>query len=144
MAIRARLTREMTQSAQAPPPPPPPAAPDRPIDVEDATLERFLQAHETVVVDCWAPWCGPCRIVGPIIDDLAREMQGRVTFAKLNVDNNQRTAQAFGVQSIPTLLVFRRGRLLDRIVGALPKPQLAQHIERLLGRSSGRPGPRRI
>lgn len=145
-AIRARLRQEMMTQAAAPAAPP---ALDRPVDIDDAGLPAFVQAHRVAVVDCWAPWCGPCRIVGPIVDELAREMSGRVAFAKLNVDDNPRSAAQFQVQSIPTLLVFRDGRLVDRLVGALPKPALAAHLERHAGGgrrggASATPGPRRL
>lgn len=153
-AIRARLRQEMTQqaaaAAEAPPADaePPQAALDHPVDVTDAEFQAFLQKHEFVVVDCWAPWCGPCRIVGPIVDQLAKEMAGRVAFAKVNVDVNPRIPGTFGVQGIPTLLMFRRGQLVDRVVGALPKAQLAAHIERARGgggaRRASTPGPRRV
>lgn len=140
-AIRAKLRQEIMAHAAAPAPQ---AADARPVDVEDAGFEAFVRANENVVIDCWAPWCGPCRIVGPIVDELAREMAGRVRFGKVNVDVNPAVSQAFGVQSIPTLLVFRRGQLVDRIVGAMPKPQLAAMLERHFGRrASGSPGPRR-
>ena len=143
-AIRARLRQEMTQGAAGTAPGA--EAPAHPVDVDDAGFEAFVQAHPFVVVDCWAPWCGPCRIVGPIVDQLAREMAGRVVFGKLDVDQNPRTSAAFGVQSIPTLLVFSGGRLVDRLVGAMPKPMLAARLERHLGgrRAGGTPGPRRI
>jgi thioredoxin 1 len=134
-AIRARLRSEMTQPA--------PATLDHPVDVTDADFAQFVQAHDLVVVDCWAPWCGPCRIVGPIVDQLAKEMAGKVVFGKLDTDENPGVAQAFAIMSIPTLLVFSRGRLVDRIVGALPKPQMAAFIQRhVRGRAS--PGPRRV
>lgn len=144
-AIRARLRQEiMANAAAAPPDAEAVEAPARPVDVDDAGFEAFVRAHENVVVDCWAPWCGPCRVVGPIVDELAHEMVGRVAFAKLNVDVSPGVARAFAIQSIPTLLVFRQARLVDRIVGALPKPQLAMRIERLIGRrASGSPAPRR-
>jgi thioredoxin 1 len=144
-AIRARLRQEIMANVAAPgPAQQEQGAPERPIDVDDAGFESFVRQHQNVVVDCWAPWCGPCRIVGPIVDALAREMSGRVVFGKLNVDLSPGVAQAFGVQSIPTLLVFREARLVDRIVGALPKPQLAMALERHFGRrASGSPAPRR-
>lgn len=142
-AIRARLRQEMSQAAAAPAVAEAPAL-DHPVDVTDATLPGFVRDHPFVVVDCWATWCAPCRIVGPIVDQLAREMKGRVVFAKLDVDQNPRSAQTFGIQGLPTLLVFRDGRPVDRIVGALPKPQLAGLLERHLGRrAGGTPGPRR-
>lgn len=140
-AIRARLRQELAQ-----PHPPQPSAPalDHPVDVDDAGFAAFVQRHPFVVVDCWAPWCGPCRVVAPSLEALARELAGRVVFAKLNADLNPRVMSQFGVQGLPTLLVFKDGRLVDRLVGAMPKPQIAAHLERHLGRrASGAPGPRR-
>jgi thioredoxin 1 len=139
-AIRARLRQGMAQPAASAP-----AAPERPVDVDDAGFEALVRRHPLVVVDCWAPWCAPCRVVGPIVDALAREMAGRVVFAKLNADLNPRVTSSFGVQGLPTLLVFKDGRLVDRLVGAMPKPQLAAHLERHLSprRMGGTPGPRR-
>lgn len=140
-AIRAKLARELMAQRAAPPPAPPVLQ-----EIDEAGFESFVRAHENVVVDCWAPWCGPCRIVGPIVEELSREWAGRVAFGKLNVDLAPALSQAFDIQSIPTLLVFRQARLVDRIVGAYPKPQLSTLIERQLGgrRGSGSPGPRRL
>ena len=107
-----------------------PQVPAHPIDIDDALLPAFARENPVAVVDVWAPWCGPCRIVGPIVDALAQEMAGRVAFAKLNADDNPGTMHAFGIMGIPTLLVFRDGKLADRIVGALPKAQLKAAIER--------------
>lgn len=147
-AIRAKLHREMLERAGAAStsaPSAPAAAAPVVVDVQDAEFDAYVRGRENVVIDCWAPWCGPCRIVGPIVEELAREWAGRVWFAKLNVDLSPRVSQAFGIQSIPTLLVFRQARLVDRIVGALPKPQLAMQLERHFGRrASGSPGPRRV
>ena len=146
-AIRARLRNELMQQASAPPPPsaPTPQAPALVPDIGETEFEAFVRGHENVVIDCWAPWCGPCRIVGPIVEELAREMAGRVRFAKLNTDVNPGVSQAFGIMSIPTLLVFRRAQLVDQIVGAHPKPQLAALLDRHFGRrSGGAPGPRRM
>ena len=141
VAIRARLRQEMAAAAATPAPPA--SAPDHPVDVTDASFQAFVAEHPFVVLDCWAPWCGPCRVVSPILEQLAREMRGRVAFAKLNVDENPRVPQAFGVQGLPTLLLFRGGRLVDRVVGALPKARLAGLLEGHLGRrATGTPGPR--
>ena len=152
-ALRAKLRNEMMrEAAREDEPPAEPAAGegplDHPVEITDGEFQSFVAAHEFVVVDCWAPWCGPCRIVGPIVDQLAKEMAGKVAFAKLNVDHNPRVPGTFGVQGIPTLLVFHKGRLVDRIVGAMPKAQLAATLERMHAgaarRASGTPGPRRI
>jgi len=95
-----------------------------PINITDADIDENIGKYQTVVVDCWAPWCGPCRMVGPIIEDLAKEMQGKIVFGKLNVDENRATSAKYGIMSIPTLLVFKNGELVDRIVGAMPKEML--------------------
>jgi thioredoxin 2 len=85
-----------------------------------------------VLVDAWAPWCGPCRLIAPVIDELASELAGRVRVAKLNVDENPATAARFDLRSIPTLLVLRGGREVDRLVGALPKAEIARRLERAM------------
>jgi thioredoxin 2 len=103
-----------------------------PVVVTDATFaDEVEQSPLPVVVDLWAAWCGPCRVLAPIIDEVAREMAGRLRFAKLNVDENPATASRFGVRSIPTLLVLRQGREIDRIVGVQPKTELLRRLERL-------------
>lgn len=101
-----------------------------PLIVSDDTFTRdVLEARGTVLLDCWAPWCGPCRIVGPIMEQLAAESNGRYRIAKLNVDENSRTAGQFQIQSIPTMLIFKDGKLVDRLVGALPKPAIAARLQ---------------
>jgi thioredoxin 2 len=94
----------------------------------DETFDQEAKAAVTVVVDLWAPWCGPCRFVGPILEQLAAEYAGRLKVVKVNVDDNPRLSQAFQATSIPTLVVMQSGRVVDRIVGALPKPQLAVRL----------------
>ena len=106
-----------------------------PIAVTDATFAAEVERSPLpVLVDAWAPWCGPCRMVGPIVDELATELAGKVRVAKLNVDDNPGTAARFDVRSIPTLLVMVNGREVDRIVGALPKAAIRQRLDRALGR----------
>jgi thioredoxin len=83
-------------------------------------------------VDCWAPWCGPCRMVAPIMDQLASEYAGRVKIAKLNTDENPLTASQYGIQSIPTLLFFKDGTLVNKLVGALPKSEIEKHLGGLI------------
>lgn len=106
---------------------------DIPLHVTDATFGReVLNASLPVMVDFWADWCGPCHRIAPSLEKLAREYSGRVRIAKLNVDQNQRTAMQYQVQSIPTLLLVKNGKIVDRLVGALPEPQLRSQVERLL------------
>lgn len=103
---------------------------NKPLIVSDDTFARdVLEARGTVLLDCWAPWCGPCRMVGPIMEQLAAESGGRYLIAKLNVDENQGTARQFQIQSIPTMLIFKNGKLVDRLVGALPKPAIAARLQ---------------
>lgn len=99
-----------------------------PILVADNDFDELVRRHHLVIVDCWAAWCGPCRTVAPIIDELAAQYAGKVVFGKLNVDENPVTAGRFGIMAIPTLLVFRDGLEADRIVGLLPKDQLEDRI----------------
>ena len=101
-----------------------------PLIVTDSTFQRdVLESNDgPVLLDCWAPWCGPCRMVGPIMDQLAAESNGRYRVAKLNVDDNPRTAGQFQIQSIPTMLIFKNGKLVDRLVGAQPKPAIAARL----------------
>jgi thioredoxin 2 len=101
----------------------------------DATFDVESKAAPAVLVDLWAPWCGPCRIVGPILEDLAREYAGRLKVVKVNVDENQVIAQRFQAYSIPTLVVIKNGRVVDRIVGAVPKGQLTVRLTPYLLRS---------
>jgi thioredoxin 1 len=104
-----------------------------PIDVSDATFEQqVLQSLLPVVVDFWAPWCGPCRMVAPILDKLARENTGKLRIVKLNVDENPQIAGRYGVRSIPTMMVVKNGQVIDQWVGALPEPALRQRIAHLL------------
>lgn len=102
-----------------------------PVKVTDATFATEVeQSSLPVVVDLWAAWCGPCRTLEPVIEQLAEEMAGRLRFAKLNVDENPATASRFNVRSIPTLLVLKGGKEIDRIVGAQPKLDIARRLER--------------
>ena len=102
----------------------------KPVVITDQTFEReVLQARgQPVMVDCWAPWCGPCRMIGPIMDQLAAESQGHYRIAKLNVDDNPQTASRFQISSIPTMLIFKDGKLIDRLIGAQPKQAIAERL----------------
>jgi len=103
----------------------------KPAIITDQTFEReVLQARgQPVLVDCWAPWCGPCRLIAPVMDQLAAESQGRYRIAKLNVDDNPQTASRFQIASIPTMLIFKDGKLIDRIIGAQPKQAIAERLQ---------------
>lgn len=105
---------------------------NKPIEVTDATFEETVQNHPLVVVDCWATWCGPCNMVAPIIEELARDYAGKVVFGKLDVDKNSATVMRYQIMSIPTLLVFKHGKLVDKIIGALPRQILGAQIARHL------------
>jgi thioredoxin 1 len=101
--------------------------------VTDGDFEKaVLQSGKPALVDFWAPWCGPCRIIGPIVEELAPSYQGRAVIAKMNVDDNPMVAQRFGITSIPTLMMFKDGKLVDRAVGAMPKAELQKFIDRNL------------
>lgn len=98
------------------------------INATDATFDVEAKAAPTVVVDLWAPWCGPCRFVGPILEQLAREHAGRLKVIKVNVDDNMALSRRFDARSIPTMVVLKDGKVVDRIVGAMPKPQLEARL----------------
>jgi len=103
-----------------------------PMDLTDSTFEAECAKHDVFVVDCWAPWCGPCRMISPIVDEMARDHTGKVAYGKLNVDDNQGVAAKHRIMSIPTLLVFKKGKLVDRITGAMPRqtlePKILKHV----------------
>lgn len=99
-----------------------------PATVTDANFEQFIQAPHPVLVDFWATWCPPCRAIAPALEQLASESGGRYAIGKLDVDQNQRTAARFQIEGIPTLLIFKGGQLVDRLVGAHPKQAIAQRL----------------
>ena len=107
--------------------------PSEAIELTDANVDQALQRFPLIVVDCWAPWCGPCRMMTPVIDELAREYAGKIVFGKVNVDENAQTAMKYGIRSIPALLIFQDGKVVDQIIGAQPKqalePQLTKYLK---------------
>lgn len=101
--------------------------------VSDTDFEKsILQSDKPAFVDFWAPWCGPCRIIGPIVEEMAASYEGKAVIAKINVDENPETAQKYKVSSIPTLLMFKGGKVVDRALGALPRTELEKFINRNL------------
>jgi len=108
------------------------SAANKPVEVTDATFKEMIQNHPLVVVDCWAQWCGPCHMVAPVVEEMARDYAGKIFFGKLNVDENREVAMQYQIMSIPTLLVFKNGKLMDRIVGAMPREMLEPKITRHL------------
>jgi thioredoxin 1 len=90
--------------------------------------EEVIKSDKPVLIDFWATWCGPCKIIAPIVEDLVDEYEGKAKIGKLDVDNNQQTAIKFGVRSIPTILIFKDGKLKDTIIGAVPKGQIVQKL----------------
>jgi len=130
--IRQRKIREMMRKDSSRPDGSGYDWPSIPVEVTDETFEEVIRRYPVVVVDCWAEWCAPCRMVAPVIEELARDYRGRILFGKLNVDSNVRTAQQYGIMGIPTLLVFKNGQLADQLVGAMPRsmlePKITQHL----------------
>ena len=106
--------------------------PTEPITATDDKFGDMIQKYPLVVVDCWAPWCAPCLMVAPIVEELAKEYQGKIVFGKLNTDENRETMRKYSIMSIPTLLIFKSGKLVDRSVGAMPKevlePDITKHL----------------
>ena len=103
-----------------------------PIVLTDSNFASEVTKYPIMLVDFWAPWCGPCRMVSPIIEQLSREYSGTVAFGKVNVDENQRIAASFGIQSIPTLMIFKGSKAVDVIIGAMPKAQIEIKLKQQL------------
>ena len=102
------------------------------LQIKDANFEELLCTGKPMVLDFWAEWCGPCRMVSPIIDELAQEYEGRVTIGKMNVDENDDVVGRFGIRNIPTVIFFKNGEMVDKIVGATSKDKFKEKVENLL------------
>jgi len=104
----------------------------KPVPVTDSHFSETVDKHALALIDCWAPWCGPCVVISPIVEELAKEYAGKVLFGKLNVDENPRTAGRFQIFGIPTLLIIRNGKEVDRIVGLVPKDHIEARLKKHL------------
>ncbi|MEG1543920.1 MAG: thioredoxin [Tannerellaceae bacterium] len=102
------------------------------LQVTDSNFEELVNSGKPMVLDFWAEWCGPCKMVSPIIDELATEYEGRVTIGKIDVDNNNDVIGKFGIRNIPTVLFFKNGKMMDKIVGAISKQKFTEKIESIL------------
>lgn len=102
------------------------------LEITNASFKEVLQSDKPVLVDFWAAWCGPCRMLGPVIEELSTDFEGKAIVGKVDVDNNQEIAAEFGIRSIPTVLIFKNGELVDRVVGVSPKEVYAEKITALL------------
>jgi thioredoxin 1 len=107
-----------------------------PVVLNDSNFTTEIAKYPVMLVDFWAPWCGPCRMVSPIIEQLAREYSGKVAFGKVNVDENQMVSASFGIQSIPTMMMFKNGKAVDVLVGAMPKGQIEIKLKQQLSSST--------
>jgi len=103
-----------------------------PVILTDSNFKSEIAKYPILLVDFWAPWCGPCRMVSPIIEQLAREYSGRVAFGKVNVDENQMISSSYAIQSIPTMMIFKNGKAVDTMIGALPKAEIEMKLEQQL------------
>ena len=101
----------------------------KPLEITDANFEEVIASDQPVLIDFWAEWCGPCKMIGPVVEEIAGEYDGKATIGKVNVDDNPQVSAKFGIRSIPTLLYFKNGEIVDKQVGAVPKKVLADKLE---------------
>jgi len=103
--------------------------PDKPVEITDGNFAEMIQKYPLVVVDCWAQWCGPCLMIAPTIEAMAKDFSGKVVFGKLNVDQHRQIAAKFNIMSIPTLLIFKNGQLVDNMIGAVPRGMIEAKLK---------------
>jgi thioredoxin 1 len=108
--------------------------PSEPIEITDDNVEEMAARYPALVIDCWAEWCGPCRMLAPTIHELAGELKGRVVFGKLNTDMNPKTPRKYGIMSIPTMLFYKEGKVSGKLVGAMPKQYIIEAIDKTFGK----------
>ncbi len=130
--IRARKLEELVNTMDAPTVTLEEKMPSAPVEVSDNNIMTMIKDYDFMIVDCWAPWCGPCRMLSPVIEELARTYSGKIVFGKLNTDNNRRVAGQFSIMSIPTLLFFKNGKHVDTIIGAVPKSVIEDAIRKYM------------
>jgi thioredoxin 1 len=105
----------------------------KPMEVTDSNFQNeVLQSDKPVLIDFWAEWCGPCKMIAPMVEELAKEYDGKLKVGKVDVDSNQQTSMQYGIRSIPTLLIFKGGKVVDQLVGAVPKKMLAEKVAKHL------------
>ncbi|MDI6826730.1 MAG: thioredoxin [Candidatus Aenigmarchaeota archaeon] len=109
--------------------------PDKPIEVTDKNFDSIIHKYPLILIDCWAVWCAPCRMIAPMIEELAKKYKGKIVFGKLDVNENMAIAKRFDIMAIPNLLIFKKGKLVDRIVGVQPMPILESRLKEYLGKS---------
>ena len=131
--IREKKLEEMKRSLTARPGKPVPGPVGKVIVLDERQFPVAVRDNPFLVVDLWAPWCGPCRMVAPVIEELSAEFAGKIAFAKLNTDENPKIAMSYGITAIPTILLFARGKLAERVIGAYPKQVLRDRILRAFG-----------
>ena len=104
------------------------------LELTDSNFEELvLKSDKPVLVDFWAEWCGPCRMVGPVVEELSKEYDGKAVIGKLNVDNNAQVSMKYGIRSIPTILFFKNGNVVDQVVGALPRAEYERRLKTVIG-----------
>ena len=130
LAIRERKLRDLMSEVESEKPIG--AWPEEPIAITDGNIDSAVKQYDLVVVDCWAPWCGPCRMIAPTIEQMSKDYKGKVVFGKLNTDENIGTASKFGIMSIPTILLFKNGNLVDRLIGAVPREHIEERLKKVM------------